>query len=501
MSKKLFKPDERKQADLISRLTWCNPFCPERFELERTLVGDAFRVPEGDDIAQRLTSNMDALMAMSEKLLNASRERVAKDAEQLDYDDLKRYRDVVFFFTYHRVFEGLRELVHACEERGVSESQRVTAYRKLLDDLRHYMPGPAAVAMPFGPHHLFACYFQIYRAYHHIFHYIIGQSEPVCRLRARVWESIFTCDMERYQRSLYNRLGDVTTLVTGPSGSGKELVARAVGLSRFIPFDEKSQRFTELYTQCFHPVNLSALSPTLIESELFGHRRGAFTGALEDRVGYFEGSGEHGTVFLDEIGEASQDIQVKLLRVLQTRQFQRLGETSLRTFSGKIVAATNRNLTHEMEKGQFREDLYYRLCADRLETPSLKDILAASPADLSKLVGHIARGLAGLDEAPALTDEAIAVIEEKLGEGYQWPGNFRELEQCVRNILVHGDYTPPGGGIKEADALPARMDLTLNELNQRYVTAIYEAAGKNFEEAARRLGIDRRTVKKYVEVS
>ena len=109
---------------------------------------------------------------------------------------------------------------------------------------------------------------------------------PAARLRGAVWQSIFTHDMRRYRRSLYRRMGAITTLVTGPSGTGKELVARAVGMSRYIPFDAKTQTFSAGFRGAFHTLNLSALSPTLIESDLFGHRRGAYTGALEDRAGW-----------------------------------------------------------------------------------------------------------------------------------------------------------------------------------------------------------------------
>ncbi len=158
------------------------------------------------------------------------------------------------------------------------------------------------------------------------------------RLRAAVWQSIFTHDMRRYRRTLYEQIGDFTTLITGPSGTGKELVARAIGLSRYTPFDPKTLTFTEDFTGSFHALNLSALPPTLIESELFGHRRGAFTGALQDRRGWLEVCRPLGTVFLDEVGELDASIQVKLLRVIQTRMFQPLGDTTDRHFHGTSVS-------------------------------------------------------------------------------------------------------------------------------------------------------------------
>ena len=269
-------------------------------------------------------------------------------------------------------------------------------------------------------------FFQIRRAFYHIFEFIIGTSPAANRLRARIWQSIFTHDMARYQRSLFNRIGDIVTFITGPSGSGKELVARAIGLSRFIPFDADRLQFEEDFLNSFIPVNLSALTETLLESELFGHRKGSFTGALQDRKGYLETCGQYGTILLDEITETRPDIQVKLLRVLQTRQFQRLGDTRSLPFQGKFMAASNCDLAEEMREGRFREDFYYRLCADRVETLALREILHEDPEELHHLV-HFIAGDRRFDEADGLTEEACKWIRGNLGLGYPWPGNFREL--------------------------------------------------------------------------
>lgn len=148
---------------------------------------------------------------------------------------------------------------------------------------------------------------------------------------------------------------------------------RALGLSRYIPLDPDPGTFVANVDGAFHALNLSALSPTLIESELFGHRKGAFTGALENRAGWLESCPPLGAVLLDEIGEVDASIQVKLLRVLQTREFQRIEESEPRQFRGKLIASTNRDLGADMLGGRFREDLYYRLCSDLIVTPSLRD--------------------------------------------------------------------------------------------------------------------------------
>jgi hypothetical protein len=207
-----------------------------------------------------------------------------------------------------------------------------------LDEFHHLfrLPGTRLPSIHDAAH-VFACLFQIRRAVWHIFDNIVGESMPIARLRAAVWQSIFTHDMRRYRRSLYNRMSDVTTLITGPSGTGKELVARAIGLSQYIAFDVQRQCFCGDMSNMFLTLNLSALSPTLIESELFGHRKGAFTGAVADRADWLEISPRNGTVFLHEIGELDAAIQVKLLCVVQSRVFQRLGIFTARSSRRRIA--------------------------------------------------------------------------------------------------------------------------------------------------------------------
>jgi transcriptional regulator with GAF, ATPase, and Fis domain len=296
-------------------------------------------------------------------------------------------------------------------------------------------------------------------------------------------------------------MADLSTLITGPSGTGKELVASAVGCSGYLPFDEPNQAFSVTYSELFLPLNVSALSPTLVESELFGHRRGAFTGALADRAGWFEVCHPCGVVFLDEIGEIDPEIQVKLLRVLQTRRFQRLGDTRPRQFLGKLISATNLDLAEEMARGRFREDLYYRICSDRIVTPSLAELVQGSMEELHHLALYVAQHLIG-EQGATLAEEVIDWVEHNLGRDYAWPGNFRELEQCVRNVLVRKEYRPhgrPGQELREqlaGDFLQAEE--SAEETLRRYCTLVYARVG-SFEGAARALGLDRRTVKAKVD--
>jgi sigma-54 specific flagellar transcriptional regulator A len=274
-------------------------------------------------------------------------------------------------------------------------------------------------------------------------------------------------------------------------------VAKAIGLARYVEFNTKTKTFAENFAKGFHTLNISALSPTLIESELFGHCKGSFTGAISDRVGYLETCGRRGTIFLDEIGEVPPSVQVKLLHVLQSRRFQRLGETTPRPFEGKIIAATNRDLTAEMENGNFRRDFYYRLCSDIIVTPSLREQLNDEPQELHNLIYLLVNKLIGPEECYEVTQEVVEVVENDLGSDYPWHGNVRELEQCVRNIIVRKEYRPSkrqhGGvlGVIEAG------ELTADELLSYYCTVLYKKT-ENYQEVARRLNLDRRTVKSKV---
>jgi transcriptional regulator with PAS, ATPase and Fis domain len=222
-----------------------------------------------------------------------------------------------------------------------------------------------------------------------------------------------------------------------------------------------------------------------------------------DRTGWLEVCRPLGTVFLDEIGDLDPSIQVKLLRVLQTRTFQRIGDTADRTFAGKIIAATNVDLPTAMRDGRLREDFYYRLAADRIQTPFLRDQLKDQPDDLRLIVYHLLRRIVG-DEAESLADEMVEVIARDVPADYGWPGNVRELEQCVRNVMIRRCYYPPqtadrSPGRRLAEAMEAGR-FTADQLLDQYCGLVYERTG-SYVETARRVGLDRRTVRARVERS
>jgi transcriptional regulator with AAA-type ATPase domain len=495
-------------ANAIAELGYCNPFKPERIQLEREVLQEAF-IWTDDAWHRRVDTsgappNIDLMTDRSHDLAELMRAWLIEESS-ISSANVQVYEDMVLYLLYYEHHSSFHKLIiDALSPDDTSAApRRAPFYKAFVNDLEHYLkiPGYTFTSLEDSAH-LFACLFQLRRAFHFIYDNIIGGSMAAARFRASVWESIFTHDVRRYRRSLFRQMGDIATLIVGPSGTGKELVAQAIGRACYIPFNPKSMEFEEDFSGSMYALNLAALSPTLIESELFGHRKGAFTGAIEDRNGWFGMCPTLGTVFLDEIGEIDQSIQVKLLRVLQTRTFQPIGGTDSQSFKGKIIAATNRDLAGDIEEGRFRADLYYRLCSDLIVTPTLHDQVRESPDQLHNLLLFVCRSVGGEEEAEALANESERWILDNLGVDYSWPGNIRELEQCVRNLLIRKSYVPPQSPPSNApDRLAQAVRdgrLTADELQTHYFTLVYSQTG-NYQETGRRLGVDGRTAKSRVD--
>src|SRR5580704_16196551 len=491
-----FSRQDQHFLSSVAQLGYGNPFLTERIKFEKAALGREF-VPGGvvwsasvsDPDAE--SPNVTAIYKKLGALMEVLPAQLAAAAGARE-EELSAYEESVHYLLYERY----RPRFVASQFDASRGKWRF--YREFLADWNRL----CCVRFESGlePAHVFACFRQIQRAFHHIYDNIIGNSMPAARLRASIWQSIFTHDMRRYRRVLYRRMGDFPTLITGPSGTGKELIARAIAGARYVPFNAERMEFADAAGESFLPINIAALSPTLIESELFGHRRGSFTGAIGDRKGWLEACPPSGSVFLDELGEMDLAIQVKLLRVMETRRFSAVGDTVLRDFLGKLIAATNRDLPAEIRAGKFREDLYYRLCADLIQTPSLADQIRDSPQVLHDLLLYMTLRTVG-DEAERALPEVEAWIAKNLPKDYTWPGNYRELEQCVRNVIIRQSYQPLGQAPDAEDSFSTRLragELTADELLAHYAARVYSLTG-SYEEAARRMQLDRRTVKAKVE--
>ena len=297
-------------------------------------------------------------------------------------------------------------------------------------------------------------------------------------------------------RDVYRLIGhaaglDITVLIGGESGTGKELVARAIHL-------ESARRAAP-----FVPVNCGALPQDLVESELFGHARGAFTGAAGARSGLFEAA-HGGTIFLDEVGELPLQVQVKLNRALQEREVRRVGENAPVKIDVRVIAATHRDLKSEAQAGRFREDLYYRLNVFPIVLPPLRE----RPGDVALLAGHFLDKCARQHhrELTGFTPEALRAIT-----GYPWPGNVRELENAVERAvavsagaLITANDLPRELQLSLPGPLPAEtlaklpyreaLELARDRVSREYLTALLREFNGNVTRAAERAGIERESL-------
>jgi transcriptional regulator with PAS, ATPase and Fis domain len=273
-------------------------------------------------------------------------------------------------------------------------------------------------------------------------------------------------------------------LIRGETGTGKEVISRAIHFNS-PDVDEP-----------FLAVNCTAFAPTLLESELFGHVRGAFTGAVANHRGRFALAGR-GTIFLDEVGDTSVEFQSKLLRVLEDREYYPVGGEQPERTEARVIAATHRNLEELVSQGRFREDLYYRLRVVEITVPPLRDRLS----DLPLLAEHLVRRASATlhRETPVISPEAMEVLRL-----HRWPGNVRELENCLTRAVVvsTGDVIRPYHLSLPSDAVNEQVSLsTLDELERDHVARVLAATGGHKARSAEILGVSRprlnRLIRKY----
>lgn len=296
----------------------------------------------------------------------------------------------------------------------------------------------------------------------------IGRSAPWCR----------TVAMAKKIAPLH-----MPVLITGQSGVGKEVIAQLL------------HHWSERENQNFVPLNCGLLQDQLLESELFGHTKGAFTGASHDHNGLFQAAND-GTLFLDEIGELTASCQAKLLRVLETGEYRPLGSTSIRRTNARIIAATHRDLEKMISQGRFRQDLYYRLNVLTIDIPPLSQ----RSEDIPLLVDHFLEQPLGNAPRQTITPEAMQQLMS-----HHWPGNVRELKNIVERLRVHCDTEIKAVNIDsllnrqedatESDLVPAfTRVLPLSQLEKAYVEWVLEQSNGNISKASKALEVSRTTI-------
>jgi DNA-binding NtrC family response regulator len=481
-------PEDRAFFGPLARVIFLNPFSAER----EALLGRVSPGHAGE--ALRLDPKTYAFVTEVGRRIQRLDQSGPVTLQQLEERDRDVMRWVFLYQVYHRHVAELDALIHQ-QVRSPEASTAIAFADELLAELakRGFTDEEAL--------RYFAVFYQLRRSFFFILDALFGQSPSMQALRLSLWNSVFTHDMRTYDRALWDRMEDFSTLLLGETGTGKGSAAAAIGRSGLIPFDRKAGRFASSFSRAFIAINLSQFPESLIESELFGHRKGSFTGAIEDHAGLFELCDAHGALFLDEIGEVGVPIQIKLLQVLQERTFTPIGSHAKKRFAGRVIAATNRPLSELRGRGEFRDDFFYRLCSDVIVMPTLRQRIEESPAELDQLVGLLVRRTVG-EESGALTQFVLDSLKRDLSPGYPWPGNVRELEQAVRRVLLTGRYA---GDTRQreaagADALVRDVRagaLDARQLMARYCEMLYRQSG-TYEEVARRTGLDRRTVRKYV---
>lgn len=490
MNRKQRLPSEyRNFLTLVTNAVLQNPFMDERDRLLIKILSDIVRL----DPNQRI--RLDTIKPIIDMRLNKLKRRGIKNLKQIHPLDYEVLRDALLLQCYMRHMKEFDQLIETQLHLGKDPAEVPFSVEVLKEMWEVGLTRQDSW-------HYFALFYQMRRAFYFIHSSLIGECPCIKQLRLSLWNNVFTQDIRTYDRLLWDRMEDFSTILLGETGTGKGSAAASIGRSGYIPFEHGKNRFKKSFTEIFTAIALSEYSENLIESELFGHRKGSFTGALDHHKGLLERCSAHGALFIDEIGDLIPIIQTKLLKVLQERTFYPVGSRRQKNFRGRVIAATNRPIDRLRREGVFRNDFFYRLCSDIIVVPTLRQRLEESPSELELLVDHLVIRLTGR-ESHSSTDMILETLKRDLPDGYPWPGNVRELEQAVRRIFLcrhyYGDELVSDRGLEDdlSDQIN-RGTVQAKELLRQYCVRLYHRFG-TFEEVSRKTGLDSRTVKKYLQ--
>jgi len=472
---------------LVHQAVYANPFSDRRDRVDLEIAG-LFADPDEGHGFQKTISQVRGHIDQLEKENRA-------DITRYGEADCRLLTSSFLFDLFHRFVERFDQLIVDQLQEG-DQSLPVPFYGEAMDQLTSW-----GFSRRVARRYLAMCY-QLRRAFFFIDKGLKGRSKSMRRLRESLWNNVFTHDMDLYHRFLWNRMEDFSTMLLGATGSGKGTAASAIGRSGFIPFDEKKGCFAESFTRSFIALNLSQYPESLIESELFGHRKGAFTGAVDDFEGIFDRCSPFGAIFLDEIGEVGETIQIKLLQVIQERIFNRVGDHRSRPFRGRVIAATNLTEEQLLDGKSMRKDFFYRLCSDLIVVPPLAQRIREDPEELDDLLQVVIQRIVG-ESSEELVQWVKMQICRTPGIDYPWPGNVRELEQCVRRILLKREYAPLPGQTPLDPTAQLIAGLRHQSLDAKSLMGGYcfllHQTHQTIEAVARITGLDRRTAKKHIE--
>jgi DNA-binding NtrC family response regulator len=387
--------------------------------------------------------------------------------------------------------------------------------------LKYFKHAPVVVP---GPEHMLSILDQMRRARHFAETKILGASRLAQAARAAIYRANLPSDLHAYAEGMYLRIDALPVLITGEPGSGKDLAAECIGWSRYRPFDKNARRFVAKYDADYHARSLCEFPRDLIERELFGHKKGAFTGADADAPGFFALARRHGTLFLDEASQIPLHVQAKLLRPLQNRVYFPLGGTTPVPIQGRLLFASNKDLESMCREGTFHADLHERMNGLHVHMPPLR---AEEPEEIEARVRTL---VAAQIRRPDKVEWWTAQVMASIPKGHPWRGNMRELVHYVERFLHNGHAGGAAGPAPEvgvaaaaASAAPAPAtegrvvssaavsseerlwqmaragELPAEEVMTVLVTRAAVNNDGNKAETARKLGIDKRTVARHID--
>ncbi len=509
--------DDKSLLYFAAQAATANPFEEHRDNLDFSILGRKRGTLTPTQVLSELANALEPALTRAKLIFPSSKFLAETNTNDAFNDERENIRKATLFALFHRFLPDIDNYAILQTEQNAPLKTPFAA--KLFASLSEYGASTQKAR------HYVALFYQLRRAFLNIINLLSGNGPSISKLRVDVWNAIFTVHLDLHDSAQSGLLRDFPILLTGETGTGKSSVARIMGLSGYTPYDV-DRGFATPFSDLFVPLNIAALTESLFEAELFGVRKGAFTGAQDDRAGLLAQCKLQSILFLDEIGELPERMQVKLLGVLQERRFRALGDTKEQAFVGRIISATHKDVGALLSSGRMREDFFYRICAGTLHMPSLKTRLHEEDSLLEDLVTDALERVIGKGNAADLIKKTIVELHRGLPKNYQWPGNVRELEQRVRQFLLTGtigDF-PSSNASLTAEFAPliesakkerenmndikfetmietlTQQSCSIDKISSSLARRYLKTEG-TYEKAARKAGVDWRTLKKLANSS